>query len=520
MALYLKHRPQLFSSIIGQEHIIQTVSNQVANNKVAHAYLFSGPRGVGKTTLARILAKAVNCPNRKEGNPEPCNSCNSCLEISGFRAIDVIEIDAASHTGVDNVRENIIENAQFKPTKSKYKIFIIDEVHMLSTSAFNALLKTLEEPPTHVIFILATTELPKLPETIVSRCQRFEFKKIPFEIMKKHLEKIAKEEGIKIDKDVIERLINKGDGCARDAISLLDQLMATGEKHLTAESASLVLPNTNLEKTLAWIETLVEKKMPEGVEQLNQLTKEGVNLSQFAIQIIELLRALMIEKISGKIDPSMDLSDKLRKNLGKLNNEISYPDLIRLIDLVILRSQQIKTSPLPQLPLELVVVEWCNTTGLINSYNSDNQNPQPTSKKEKGIEKETKETNEIAHEKKTIVERVKELVSTPSFNLDQLNAEWSEFLEKTEKQYPTLSFILKMTEIISVENNILTLAVQYSFHQDKLNEKTLHRHLEDILSEILGTKAKIEIIIRQAQTVTDSKELEEIASNLGGEIVN
>ncbi len=173
MALYHKHRPQTFQDVIGQDHIVKTLSNQVTGDNVAHAYLFSGPRGVGKTTLARILAKAVNCPDRKEETDEPCNKCEFCKEISTSRSIDVIEIDAASHTGVDNVRENIIDNARFKPTKSKYKVFIIDEVHMLSTSAFNALLKTLEEPGSHVIFILATTELHKLPETIISRCLAF-----------------------------------------------------------------------------------------------------------------------------------------------------------------------------------------------------------------------------------------------------------------------------------------------------------------------------------------------------------
>ena len=185
--IYRKYRPQKFSEVTGQEHIIKTIAGEIASGQIAHAYLFSGPRGTGKTTTARLLAKALNCEKRSEGNSEPCDNCLSCEEITGNRSIDVIEIDAASHTGVDNVRENIIDNAQFKPTKSKYKIFIIDEVHMLSTSAFNALLKTLEEPPAHVIFILATTELHKLPSTIISRCQRFNFHKIPTEQMRARL---------------------------------------------------------------------------------------------------------------------------------------------------------------------------------------------------------------------------------------------------------------------------------------------------------------------------------------------
>jgi DNA polymerase-3 subunit gamma/tau len=175
--LYRKYRPQKFTDLVGQEYIVQTITNEIKLEHLAHAYLFSGPRGVGKTTLARLLAKAVNCSNRAKDTFEPCEECSSCQEITLGRNVDVIEIDAASQTGVDNVRENIIENAQYKPTKSPYKVFIIDEVHMLSTSAFNALLKTLEEPPAHCIFVLATTELHKLPATILSRCERFNFKK-------------------------------------------------------------------------------------------------------------------------------------------------------------------------------------------------------------------------------------------------------------------------------------------------------------------------------------------------------
>src|SRR3989344_5558425 len=177
--LYRKYRPQTFAEVVGQNHIKTTLQNELEKDKIAHAYLFSGPRGLGKTTMARLFAKAVNCLTRKSGQSEPCNQCNSCQEVITGRSLDVIEIDAASHTGVDNVRENIIENSRFTPTSRKFKVFIIDEVHMLSTSAFNALLKTLEEPPEHAIFILATTEIHKVPETIVSRCQHFDFHKVP-----------------------------------------------------------------------------------------------------------------------------------------------------------------------------------------------------------------------------------------------------------------------------------------------------------------------------------------------------
>ncbi len=513
MALYLKYRPQVFSSVIGQDHIIQTLTNQVAGNKLSHAYLFSGPRGVGKTTIARILAKAVNCPNREDHKSEPCNTCNSCQEISESRSIDVIEIDAASHTGVDNVRENIIENAQFKPTRSKFKIFIIDEVHMLSTSAFNALLKTLEEPPAHVIFILATTELHKLPETIISRCQRFEFKKVLFETMAKHLENIAKEEKIKIDKEVIERLINKGDGCVRDTVSLLDQLMASGDKHLTLNEAALLLPNTNIEQTFNFTEKLINQEMSTTLEYLNQLAEQGINFNQFAHDTIMLLRTIMIAKASSQIDSTLDLNDKVKKELRKILEKISYADIIKLIDLILLRAGQIKSSPLPQLPLELAVIAWCdkNDANLQIIANTTNE------KKEIKEIKETK-TDEP---KKTIVERVKDLVSnTTPFDLNQLNTGWGKFMEQIEKRFPTLSFILKMAEIKNVENNTVILTVEYSFHKDKLTEKQTQHHLEDTLSQILNTRARIEVLVVEKQEQPQNQELAELASSLGGQIVN
>jgi len=184
MALYHKYRPKTFSEVIGQKHVTTTIENQLKNDKTNHAYLFSGPRGIGKTTIARILAKSLNCEAIKKPGDKICNKCQTCLEIDKSRSIDVIEMDAATHTQVDNIRENVIENSQFKPTSSKYKIFIIDEVHMLSTGSFNALLKTIEEPPKHVIFILATTELHKIPDTIISRCQRYKFNKVSSEEIK------------------------------------------------------------------------------------------------------------------------------------------------------------------------------------------------------------------------------------------------------------------------------------------------------------------------------------------------
>jgi len=525
MALYRKHRPQTFASIVGQEHIVQTLSNQVATSKVAHAYLFSGPRGVGKTTTARILAKAINCPERKEGTSEPCNQCNLCNEISSSASIDVIEMDAATHTQVANVRENIIENAQFRPTKSKYKVFIIDEVHMLSTSSFNALLKTLEEPPAHVIFILATTEKHKLPDTIISRCQRFDFKKIPYETMKKYLEAVAKAEGIKVEKEVVDRLINKSDGCARDAISLLDQLMATGEKEITSSTASLLLPTANVEETLVFVTALIERDAKTCLTHINQLVSDGVNLPQFAHDVIELLRVMLVSKANSQTRMlGLDLSDKVKKELKSSEFRVQSSELVMLIDLIIKRRAEIKSAPIPQLPLELAVIEWCDDR---MTHDTDNMTQDKNGNEKKEMEKEKSETRNSKLEievsncetKKTLKEKVVELISPePSFTLEQAQAAWKETLKKLETLSPSLTFILSTAQLTRVQGRTVHAEVQYSFHRDKIMETGSCRQIQSVLSEQIGSPVKLEVNIPEA--AKEKNELQALAAAFGGEVVN
>ena len=524
MALYHKHRPQVFADVIGQEHIIKTITNQIKNNRLTHAYLFSGPRGLGKTTTARLLAKAANCPERKANGFEPCDHCASCREISAAAAIDVVEIDAASQTGVDNVRENIIESARFRPTASPYKIFIIDEAHMLSPSAFNALLKILEEPPPYIIFILATTNLAKVPETVVSRCQRFNFKKVSAAALKAHLEKIAKEEKVKLDKTVIERIINKSDNCVRDAVGLLDMLLATGEKNIDADIAAVALPVSSADEIMEFLEALAQPAPAPALRQLNRLSETGVSLSQFAQDFLEVLRFLLINKAGGQTpSQSLDLSPTAEKRILKAGQTLTGARLVVLIDLILRRKAEIKSSPIPQLPLELAVVEWCaEQNEKANSKKQNDENNDNGQNSGENIIKAEK-TEPKKEDKKNIKERVKELVHKEAcFTLDDMRGKWDEFVEKTEKLSTSLAFIIKSAELSGVEGNCVQLTVGFPFHKDKLLEKNVAKKIEEILEEIMAEKVRLSVEVSKnaPQSKIVDSELQDLAAAFGGGIIN
>ncbi len=357
-----KWRPQNFSDVVGQEHITTTLKNQILSERIGHAYLFWGPRGTGKTTIARIFAKAVNCPNRIQETQfdsiktaEPCNQCEFCNEISHDRSFDVIEMDAASNRGIDTIRD-LRENVKLSPATCPYKIYIIDEAHMLSTEAFNALLKTLEEPPPHVIFIMATTEHAKIPKTISSRCQDFDFRYLEDEKIIERLQLIAQKEGISADLDVLTLITRQSEGCLRDAENLLELVSATG-KDLTIEAVeqTIGLGSSSLLQELA--EAITERSLAKGLKTLSNLTKQGTDLSQCLDQLIGYFRDLRLLAIDSSLSEQVQSPKSDIPRLKQKAEQMSVNRLSRIIKILMHTNQDIKQYGYPQLQLETALIQ-------------------------------------------------------------------------------------------------------------------------------------------------------------------
>lgn len=351
-ALYRKWRPRLWDEVIAQEPVVQTLRNAVRTNRVSHAYLLSGPRGTGKTTTARLLAKALNCLEEDPAN-RPCDQCEHCLALNEGRFLDLIEIDAASNTSVDDVRA-LRDKINFSPSQGRYKVYIIDEVHMLSTAAFNALLKTLEEPPPHAIFILATTEVHKIPATVLSRVQRHEFKRIPVEAIVKYLQEKAASEGLEVDEDALTLIARQATGAMRDAISLLDQLSSIGGRVTLAEAQEVLGTATNA-LVLSLVDAVLAKDPAKGLEVIQAGLDSGTDARQFARQVVDYLRNVLLVKAgSGKM---VDATQELRVHMAQHARQFNQAQLLAAIKLFNAAATDTRSAWHPGLGLELALAE-------------------------------------------------------------------------------------------------------------------------------------------------------------------
>ncbi|MDD2807163.1 MAG: DNA polymerase III subunit gamma/tau [Patescibacteria group bacterium] len=512
LALYRKYRPQSFSEVVGQNHIKTTIQSELETDKVAHAYLFSGPRGLGKTTTARLLAKSLNCLNRQPGESEPCNKCDSCLEMIEGRALDVIEIDAASHTGVDNVRENIINNSRFTPTSRKFKAFIIDEVHMLSTSAFNALLKTLEEPPAHAVFILATTEIHKVPQTIISRCQHFDFRRVSDNEIFERLKILSKKEHKKIDDNILENIAHHGQGSFRDSESLLGQILSLDDKEITAEQAELVMPTSKYDLGLQFIDLINKSDAKSAIELVNKLVSDGVDLERFNLDTILLLRKILLFKINPKLGQyAVSLNKNLESSITMLSTSITEEKLIMMIEIFSLKRLEFKISDIPQLPLEMAVLQIIGTNDSNNvSVSKDDDSDNQAAR----VEPTVKVTPEIESKKEE-----KSKMAKVELNINQFKEKWSEFLDVTKGHNQSLASAIRIGEP-RINNGNFEIAFPHRFHQQRANETKNRQILEKVIEQVYGLIIPVHSVVDENLINVNNNEVDPAASNQIGSILD
>lgn len=353
--LYRKYRPRVFADVYGQDHVTSTLKNEIKEGRISHAYLFTGSRGTGKTTCAKILAKAVNCPNAVDG--EPCNACEICKGLDSGTIYDVVEIDAASNNGVDNIRD-LREEVNYTPTRGKYRVYIIDEVHMLSTGAFNALLKTLEEPPAHVIFILATTEVHKLPATILSRCQRFDFKRIQPETMAVRLQQVAGLEGMELAPDAATLIARIADGALRDGLSILDQC-AGRSKQITAQLVSEVAGLAGREALYRLSDAVLARDSSAAVEELAQLHENSYDMERLCVEMINHFRNFMMVKTVKKSRELIICTDNEYKHIEASAGQFTLAQILRGLDLFQSTLVKIKGGATPRIEMEMAFIRLC-----------------------------------------------------------------------------------------------------------------------------------------------------------------
>ncbi len=526
-----KWRPQTFEDLIGQEFPAVTLRNSIESGKIAHALLFAGPRGTGKTSTARIVAKAVNC-EKKDGGKSPCSTdqCLSCEGISEGKSLDVQEIDAASHTGVADVRE-IIESVKYSPASARKKVYIIDEVHMLSQSAFNALLKIMEEPPEHAIFILATTEAHKVPPTIMSRCQRYDFKKIPIEKIKESLEKITKEEKIKIDTETLYLIARESEGSMRDSLSLLDQLTVSFEDRITHKGVISLLGIPDNESLKSILRAVFAKEPAKCVELVRNAASKGISPRRMAQDIIYMMRNLLYLKICGK-DFVSDLSPDEKDELSELVKNESTETVELLFNVIIDGGERIRSSFYPEIVLELALVKM-STVGKVEKIDDilkrlEKMSPRGSRTEgtpdSQGRQVKTAEQDPEKQEDKPAGKKEKPAKQTPApAAREQTSGDDPEKREVVEFVHGKDRFLarkLAQAHILEVSGN----SVSVKFLKNGINhEKELKKSkkLREILREMLGVeRIKLDIDTINDEGINGTGEASRKPGPAEDEIVN
>lgn len=461
MVYYRKYRPQRIDDL-DNEKIRQTLTSLLAAKDIPHAFLFTGPKGLGKTSTARIVAKSVNCIHRKKGSVEPCNECDMCISITNGSNMDVIEIDGASNRGIDEIRD-LREKVRLAPVSLKKKVYIIDEVHMLTTEAFNALLKTIEEPPAHVLFIFCTTEPQKVPATIVSRCFHISFTLATENELLRSLKRIVQGESLKIDEEELKEIAQLADGSFRDGAKTLEELVLLHGKEIRKEhfqktTAGILLQVDN------FLQKLSEKNITECLKQIEELSDQGVDMKFFLYQLLSELHKILLTKAGFARDTKS----------RALHEDISLEEIKSLVELFSKAYAEMKYAILPQLPLEIAIIQWCTHEQFIdekiNSFSQKEEKTKPTVSFHK--QKDTSETND---EKKSLLENL---------------------ISKTKSYNHSVAAVLRSCKITLFDKERLVLETAYKFHKERLEEKKTQEVLGKAIKEITGNTIPFQVILK------------------------
>lgn len=509
-ALYRKFRPDTFEDVKGQDHIVTTLKNQIHADRIGHAYLFCGTRGTGKTTVAKILARAVNCEHPADGSP--CNECETCQAIRSQTSMNVIEIDAASNNGVDNIRE-IREEVAYRPTQGKYKVYIIDEVHMLSTGAFNALLKTLEEPPSYVIFILATTEAHKIPITILSRCQRYDFKRITIDTISVRLTDLMLQEGADVEERAIRYVAKAADGSMRDALSLLDQCIAFHlGKTLTYEKVLDVLGTLDSEVFSALLRKVLKRDVTGCIHDLESLVLQGKEMGQFVTDFTWYMRNLLLVKTSGNTEDILDVSAENRKQLEEESEMVDADTLMRFIRIFSELSNQIRYASQKRVLVEIALIKLCRPSMESNMDSVLDRIRVLEDKIEQGIValpaagSPQAAVNAAATQTIPEVPKVKPRKAAPE-DLQQVKTQWRTIVGQTQGMFKT--FLHTSVPKYNGQTGEPRLYVEFTntLAQNYIDNPEAKKELEDLIMEKIGKYVEVEFLLTQSSTIQGLAEI-------------
>ena len=508
-ALYRKYRPQEWEAVVGQDHVVTTLKNAIAADRVAHAYLFAGSRGTGKTTLARLLAKAVNCTN-PDAAKRPDNLCENCKAVSENRFLDLIEIDAASNTSVDDVRD-LRDKINFTPSQGKYKIYIIDEVHMLSTAAFNALLKTLEEPPPHAIFVLATTEIHKIPATVLSRCQRHEFRRVPVDEIVANLKKIVKAENIPADDDALIQIARQSAGGMRDAQSLLDQLASTGDR-ITLTLAQTVLGTATSQSVLNIITSVMEHDPAHGLEAIHKALDAGADPRSLARQLVEYLRGLMLIQMgnANQVEATADVKKQMQAHARSFTTS----DVLRIMKAFNNAATDLRGGWQPSLGLELALAEVLDapneTTPTAAALSSPGGTPRsklqpatpPKSESQSQppasvLLKEHRDDASRATRPGSVVEVP--AGEKPVLNTGDVIKAWKQMSISLPKAQANLSALMNSVRMIDVQGKTLILGLASDVLVSKIDKPDQIASIQKLIKEVFGVDVNVHCMVTNAK---------------------